>query len=72
MPDQYRYLAACYAHMRRLHEARAMIKRLQTITPHVMPLVMTSRKAEDRELLLSGLRLASGEATSPRPIIRHG
>jgi len=63
MPDQYRYLAACYPHMRRLHEARAMIKRLQTITPHVMPLVMTSRKAEDRELLLSGLRLASGEAT---------
>jgi tetratricopeptide (TPR) repeat protein len=63
MPDQYRYLAACYAHMGRLHEARAMIKRLQTITPHVMPLLMTSRKAEDRELLLSGLRLASGEAT---------
>jgi hypothetical protein len=37
MPDQYRYLAACYAYMGRLHEARAMIKRLQTITPHVMP-----------------------------------
>jgi TolB-like protein len=61
MPDQYRYLAACYAHMGRLEEARAMIRKLHAITPHVMPLVITSRKAEDRELLLSGLRLAAGE-----------
>ena len=63
MPDQYRYLAACYAHMGRLDEARAVIKKLHTITPHLVPLVITSRKAEDRELLLSGLRLAAGEAT---------
>jgi len=61
MPDQYRYLAACYAHMGRLDEAKAMIRKLHTITRHVMPLVITSRKAEDRELLLSGLRLAAGE-----------
>jgi hypothetical protein len=39
-----------------------MIRKLHTITPHVTPLVITSRKAEDRELLLSGLRLAAGEA----------
>ena len=63
MPDQYRHLAACYAHMGRVDEARALIKKLRTITPHIMPLVMTSRKVEDRELLLSGLRLAAGEAT---------
>jgi TolB-like protein len=62
MPDQYRYLAACYAHMGRLDEARGMIRKLRTITPHLMPLVITSRKTEDRELLLSGLRLAAGEA----------
>jgi len=63
MPDQYRHLAACYAHMGRVDEARALIKKLRTITPHIMPLVMTSRKVEDRELLLSGLRLAADEET---------
>jgi adenylate cyclase len=60
-PPAYRALAACYAHMGRLDEARAMIRKLHTITPHLMPMVITSRKAEDRELLLSGLRLAAGE-----------
>ena len=61
-PQNYRYLAACYAHMGRLDEAREIIKRLRAIAS-----VMCSdafiglRNPEHRELLLSGLRLAIGE-----------
>jgi len=32
-PTHYRYLAACYAHMGRLDEARAVAARLRSITP---------------------------------------
>jgi TolB-like protein/class 3 adenylate cyclase len=62
-PTGYRYLAACYAHMGRLDEARAIVDRLRAITPLVMPSGAQFRNPEDRELLLSGLRLAMGEAT---------
>ena len=58
----YRYLAACYAHMGRLGEAGEIVKRLREITPFVLPSVVPFRKEEDRELFLSGLRLAAGEA----------
>ena len=60
-PIPYRTLAACYAHMDRLDEARAIVARLRTITPQVVPSHLPFRKPEDRELLLSGLRLAMGE-----------
>ena len=60
---QYRVLAACYAHLGRLDEARATIARLRTITPVVTTSFAFFRKAEHRELLNSGLRLAAGEAT---------
>jgi adenylate cyclase len=56
-----RFLAACYAHMDRLEEARGIIERLRGITS-VAGSATWLRKAEDRELLLSGLRLAAGEA----------
>jgi tetratricopeptide (TPR) repeat protein len=59
----YRFLAACYAHMGRLDEARETINRLQAVTHVVMPSAMHWRKPEHRELFLSGLRLAAGEAT---------
>jgi TolB-like protein/class 3 adenylate cyclase len=59
----YRALAACYAHMGRLDEARAIVARLRAITPLLMPNDLPFRNLEDRELLLSGLRLAAGEAT---------
>jgi tetratricopeptide (TPR) repeat protein len=62
-PPSYRYLAACYAHMGRLDEARAIIARLRAITLLVMPSDLPFRRPEDRELFLSGLRLATGEAT---------
>jgi TolB-like protein/DNA-binding winged helix-turn-helix (wHTH) protein len=61
-PNAYRYLAACYAHMDLLDEARATIARLRAITPQVMvnwPLQF--RNPQHRELLLSGLRLALRE-----------
>ena len=62
-PTSYRFLAACYAHMGRLDEARAIVARLRAITPLVVPSDLPCRNPEDRELFLSGLRLAAGEAT---------
>ena len=62
-PDPYRSLAACYAHMGRLDEARAIVARLRAITPLVVPSASPFRDPEHRELFLSGLRLAMGEAT---------
>ena len=62
-PPTYRALAACYAHMGRLDEARAIIARLRAITPLVTPNDLPFRNPEDRELYLSGLRLAAGEPT---------
>src|SRR5260370_28883253 len=57
-PPSYRFLAACYAHMGHLDEARAIIARLRAITPQVVPSDLPYRNPEDRELLLSCLRLA--------------
>jgi TolB-like protein/class 3 adenylate cyclase len=61
-PPPHRALAACYAQMGRLDEARAIIARLRAITPQIVPSDLPWRNPEDRELLLSGLRLAIGEA----------
>jgi TolB-like protein len=58
----YRYLAACYAHMGRFDEARDIVERLRAVAPVVIPNVSYLQNAEQRELLLSGLRLAAGEA----------
>jgi adenylate cyclase len=60
-PAHYRHLAACYAHLGRLGEARATLARLRTITPVVIPDLSHFRDPEQRELFLSGLRLAIGE-----------
>jgi adenylate cyclase len=59
--SSYRTLAACYAHMGRLDEARAIVSRLRAITPLVVPSESPFRDPADRELFLSGLRLAAGE-----------
>jgi tetratricopeptide (TPR) repeat protein len=61
-PEPYRVLAACYAHMGRLDDAREIVQRLRAINPVVILDPSYLRKAEHRELLLSGLRLAMGEA----------
>jgi hypothetical protein len=49
--------------MGRLDEARAIVARLRAITPLVVPKDPPFRNPEHRELFLSGLRLAAGEAT---------
>jgi hypothetical protein len=61
-PHSYRVLAACYAHMRRLDEARAIIARLRSITPRLVPSAAQLRRPADRELFLSGLNVPVGEA----------
>jgi adenylate cyclase len=61
-PQWYRHLAVCYAHMGRLDEAREVIRRLRTIAPVMISDASYLRNPEHRELVLSGLRLAMGEA----------
>lgn len=61
-PHSYRILAACYAQMGQLDEARAVIARLRAITPQIIPSAAQLRNPADRELFLSGLRAAAGEA----------
>jgi adenylate cyclase len=61
-PQPYRILAACYAHMGRLDDAREIVARLRAITPVVISDLSFLRNAEHRELFLSGLHLAAGEA----------
>ena len=62
-PVPYRFLAACYAHMGRMDDAREIVQRLRAITPEVIPNARYLRDPEHRELFLSGLRLAAGELT---------
>ena len=62
-PQPYRWLAACYAHMGRLDDAREIVARLRGITSVVITDASFLRIPEHRELYLSGLRLAAGEAT---------
>ncbi len=56
-----RFLAACYAHLGELNEAKKMIKRLRALTPVVLPKADHWRDPEQREFYLSGLRLAMSE-----------
>jgi adenylate cyclase len=58
----YRTLAACYAHMGRLDEARHVIERLRALTPVLVRGRVPWRHPEHRQLYLSGVRLAIGEA----------
>ncbi len=61
MPHPYRGLAACYAQMGRLDDAREIVARLRDIAATMIPDTSYLRNSEHRELLLSGLRLAMGE-----------
>ncbi|HEU0217250.1 MAG TPA: adenylate/guanylate cyclase domain-containing protein [Stellaceae bacterium] len=61
-PTSYRFLAACYAHLGLLDEARATIARLRALSPEVIPTYpLPFRDPQHRELYFSGLRLAMGE-----------
>jgi adenylate cyclase len=59
----YRFLASCYVQMGRLDEAREAVTRLRTLTNVVVPSAVNWRNPEHRELYLSGLRMAAGDAT---------
>jgi adenylate cyclase len=56
-----RFLAACYAHLGQLNEAKTIIERLRALTPAVLPNADNWRDPEQRAFYLSGLRLAIGE-----------
>jgi TolB-like protein len=60
-PPTLRFMASCLAHLGRFKEAREMVKRLQAITPIVIPTAQHWRIREDREYFLQGLRLAVGQ-----------
>jgi adenylate cyclase len=62
-PHSLQVLAACYGQMGRFDEARAIVARLRAITPLILPSVAHLRRPEDRELFLSGIRMAAGDAT---------
>ena len=62
-PVTYRVLASCYAHMGRIDEAREIVQRLRAITPAALEPATRYRNPELRELFLSGLRIAAGEAS---------
>jgi TolB-like protein len=62
MPLAYRCLAACYAHMGRLDEAREIFARRGRHTPVVVPKASALRNSEHRQLMESGLRLALGQS----------
>ncbi len=49
--------------MGRPDEAHAIVARLRAITSQVVPNDLPYRNPDDRELFLSGLRLATGETS---------
>jgi adenylate cyclase len=57
-PEPHRYLAACYAHLGRLAEARGVVETLGATTFVGADHHCVLRNAEHRELYVSGLRLA--------------
>jgi adenylate cyclase len=60
-PLAYRALAACYAHLGQLAEAREIVERLRALGPFALSSGVYARRTEFRELVESGLRLAMGE-----------
>jgi tetratricopeptide (TPR) repeat protein len=58
----HRFLAASHAHLGRLDEARKVVARLSALNVTVIESGMRYRNLDYRNLYLSGLRLAAGEA----------
>jgi adenylate cyclase len=53
-----RFLASCYAHLGRMRDAQAIVEKLKSITPDLIPSGEHWRVHEDRKFFLDGLRLA--------------
>jgi adenylate cyclase len=60
-PLANRFLASCYAHLGRMDNARDVVSRLRAITPAIVPKVTNYRDPAQREMFMSGLRVAAGE-----------
>jgi TolB-like protein len=60
----HRWLAATYAQLGRIEEARRVVQELRALTPHVMPLTYFWRDAGYVALMHEGLRLAIGDVES--------
>jgi adenylate cyclase len=60
-PLANRFLASCYAHLGRIDDARQVVARLRAITHVIVPKVTNYRDPTQREMFLSGLRLAASE-----------
>jgi TolB-like protein/Flp pilus assembly protein TadD len=61
LPAPYQFLAACYAHMGRMDDAREIVGCLRGICDFVIPDGAIWRDPAQRALYLSGLRMAMGE-----------
>ena len=59
----YRLLAACYAQMGRLEEAKRVVQLIGERGGNLAPRSFPFRDPNHRQLLLSGLRLAAGDTT---------
>jgi aldehyde dehydrogenase family protein/tetratricopeptide repeat protein len=70
-PPAYRTLAACYAHMGRLDEARAIVARLRAITPLVVPSDLPFRNPEDRESRGAERQATARRDSPPVRLARH-
>jgi len=55
-----RFLASCYAHLGRMRDAQAIVEKLKSITPDLVPSAEHWRIREDQEYYLDGLRMAVG------------
>jgi adenylate cyclase len=60
-PQAYRFLAACYAYLGRMDEARAVMERLRAMTAEPIAVSWGLRSEEHKQLFLTGMQLASGE-----------
>jgi adenylate cyclase len=64
-PPCLRFLASCYAHLGRMRDAQAIVEKLKSITPDLIPSAEHWRVREDREFFLEGLRLAVDQTARP-------
>jgi len=60
-PPCHRFLAACYAQLGRLEDARHIVNKLREITPVLIPNVEHWRMPEQQDFYLMGLRRAISE-----------